>query len=162
MRGIVAFALLLVVAAGSAGATSAAVEPCKDLKVAQARGVLGSSARVAEKTAFGERVCTVRYGGSVGLTVRSESASDFDWVVAGLQEEPAYVKQLKSVAIGDKGYSYDKYANLGGTTRFALRVLFFKVGARMYSVEVSARRLLPAAKHLALARHVAKNARSGR
>jgi hypothetical protein len=31
----------------------------------------------------------------------------------------------------------------------------------MYSVEISARRLLPAAKHLALARHVATNARRG-
>ena len=160
MRGIVAFAVLLVVAAGSAGATSAAVEPCKDLKVAQAKTVLGPSARVAEKVAFGERVCTVRYGGAVGLTVRSESAADFDWVVAGLQEEPAFVKQLKAVALGDKGYSFDKYANLSGTPTFAMRVLFFRVGARMYSVEVGARRLLPAAKHLAIARHVARNARS--
>ena len=118
MRGIVAFALVLVVAAGSAGATSAAAEPCKDLKVAQAKTVLGASARVAEKVAFGERVCTVRYGGAVGMTVRSEAAADFDWVVAGLQEEPAYVKQLKSVALGDKGYSFDKYANLSGTPTF--------------------------------------------
>jgi hypothetical protein len=162
MRGIVAFALLLVVAAGPARATAAPAEPCKDLKVAQAKAVLGASARLAEKVAFGERVCTVRYGGATGLTVRSESASDFDWVVAGLQEEPAYVKQLKPVALGDKGYSYDTYANVGGTPRFAQRVLFFRVGARMFSVDVSARRLLPAAKHLAIARHVARNARSGK
>ena len=159
MRGIVVLALLLGVATGSAGATTAAAEPCKDLKLAQARAVLGASAAAAEKDAFGKRTCTVKYGGSVGLTVRSQSASDFDYFVAGLEEEPAYVKKLKSVALGDKGYSYDRYANVSGPPRFAWRVLFFKVGARMYSVEVSARRLLPAAKHLALARHVAKNGR---
>lgn len=162
MRGIVAFALLLVFAAGPAGATPAAAEPCKDLKVAQARAVLGASARTAEKAAFGERVCTVKYGGAAGLTVRSESAADFDWVVAGLQEEPAYVKQLKSVALGDKGYSFDKYANLSGKPTFVTRVLFFRVGPRMYSVDVSARRLLPAAKHMTLARHVARNARAAK
>ena len=94
--------------------------------------------------------------------MRSESAADFDWVVAGLEEEPAFVKHLKQVALGDKGYSFDKYANLGGTPTFAMRVLFFRVGARMYTVEVSARRLLPAAKHLAIARHVAKNGRAGK
>lgn len=161
MRGTMVFALVLVVAAGSARASGAAAEPCKDIRVAQAKAVLGATVRLAEKTAFGERVCTVRYGGAAGLTVRSESAADFDWVVAGLQEEPAYVKQLKSVALGDKGYSFDKYANVGGTPRFSQRVLFFRVGARMFSVDVSARRLLPAAKHLAVARHVARNARSG-
>ena len=94
--------------------------------------------------------------------MRSQSATDFDWVVTGLQEEPAYVKQLKSVALGDKGYSYDRYANVSGTPSFAWRVLFFRVGARMYSVEVPARRLLPAEKHLAVARHVVRNARGGK
>ncbi len=160
MRRIVLFVVLLGVVTGPANAAAPA-DACKDLKLAQARAALGASATTAEKVSFGKRTCTVKYGGSVGLTVRSEAATDFDWVVAGLQEEPAYVKQLKPVSIGDKGYSYDRYANLSGKPQFAWRVLFFRVGARMVSVEVPARRLLPAAKHLALARNVARNARSG-
>ena len=161
MRGIVVFALLLVLAVGSSAAAAAPAESCRDLKLAQARSALGPTAKLAQKEAFGKRTCTAKVGAAVAATVRSESANDFDWVVAGLQEEPAYVKQLKQVAIGDKGYSYDRWANVGGTPRFATRVLFFRLGPRMYSVEISARRLLPAAKHLALARHVATNARRG-
>ena len=161
MRGIAVVLLLLGVIAGSAGAAAPA-EPCRDLKLAQARAVLGSSAALSEKEVRRERVCSVKYGGSVGVTVRSERATDFDWVVAGLQEEPAYVKQLKTVSLGDKGYSYDRYALVNGKPAFALRVLFFRAGARMYWVEVGARRLLPAAKHLTLARSVVRNARAGR
>jgi hypothetical protein len=156
----IAVVLLLVgLTVGSAGAAPAPAEPCKDLKQAQARTVLGQSAKLAEKQVVRQRVCTVKAGGSVALTVRSDSATDFDWVVAGLKENPAYVKQLKAVSLGDKGYSYDRYALVGGKSTFTLRVLFFKAGARIYSVEVPARRLLTPAKHLTIARSVVSGAR---
>ena len=71
MRGIAAVALLGVLA-GSAGAAAPAAEPCKDLKQAQARAVLGQSAKLAEKQVVRQRVCTVKAGGSVALTVRSD------------------------------------------------------------------------------------------
>ena len=161
MRGIAVVALLLGLIVGSARAATPAVEPCQDLKLAQARAVLGSTASLAQKQVRRERVCSVKYGGSVGVTVRSEPAGDFDWVVAGLKAEPAYVKQLKTVSLGDKGYSYDRYALVNGKPTFTLRVLFFRAGARMYAVEVGARRLLTPAKHLTLARHVVRNARAG-
>ena len=159
MRGIAAVVALLGVLAGSAGAAAPAAEPCKDLKQAQARAVLGQSAKLAEKQVVRQRVCTVKAGGSVALTVRSDSATDFDWVVAGLKENPANVKQLKTISVGDKGYSYDRYDVVNGKPAFSLRVLFFKAGARIYSVEVPARRLLTPAKHLALARSVVSGAR---
>ncbi len=162
MRGIVAFALMLGFAVVSMGATSAAVEPCTDLKLAQARAVLGQSAALSQKQVIRERICSVKYGGSAGATVRSESARDFDWTVAGLKDAPEYVKQLKTVSLGAKGYSYDRYAIVNGKSRFSSRVLFFRAGARMYTVEVPASRLLPPAKHLTLARHVARNARGGK
>jgi len=162
MRGIVAFVLLVGFAVTSAGgATAAAVEPCRDLKLAQARAVLGQSAALAQKQVLRERVCSVKYGGSAGVTVRSESAKDFDWTVAGLKDAPEYVKQLKDVSLGAKGYSYDRYAIVNGKSTFTSRVLFFRARARMYTVEVPARRLLPAAKHLTLARHVVRNAPAG-
>ena len=162
MRGIAAVVALLGVLAGSAGAAGAAApaaEPCKDLKQAQARAVLGQSAKLAEKQVVRQRVCTVKAGGSVALTVRSDSATDFDWVVAGLKENPANVKQLKPISVGDKGYSYDRYDVVNGKPTFMLRVLFFKAGARIYSLEVPARRLLTPAKHLTLARAVVSGAR---
>ena len=160
MRGIVAFVLVLGFAMTSVGpASAAAVEPCKDLKLAQARAVLGQSAALSQKQVIRERVCSVKYGGSPGATVRSESATDFDYTVAGLKDAPEYVKKLKAVSLGAKGYSYDRYAIVNGKSTFTSRVLFFRVGARMYTVEVPASRLLPAAKHLTLARHVASNAR---
>ena len=93
------------------------------------------------------------------MTVRSEPSADFDWVVAGLKEEPVYVKQLKKVSLGNKGYSYDRYAIVNGKPAFTLHVLFFSAGARMYQVEVAARRALPAAKHMTLARDVLSDAR---
>ena len=155
----IAVVLLLVsLTTASAGAAPTPAEPCKDLKQAQARAVLGQSAKLTEKQVVRERVCTVKAGGSVALTVRSDSATDFDWVVAGLKENPAYVKQVKPSSVGDKGYSYDRYALVGGKPTFTLRVLFFKAGARIYSVEVPARDFTPA-KHLTIARSVAGGAR---
>jgi hypothetical protein len=77
--------------------------------------------------------------------------------VRGLKDERVLVKQLKPVALGEKGYSYDRYA--GSAPSFSQRVLVFRAGAWMYFVEVPARRLLTPAKHLALARLVARNAR---
>ena len=103
---------------GAAGAAAPAAEPCKDLKQAQARAVLGQSAKLAEKQVVRQRVCTVKAGGSVALTVRSDSATDFDWVVAGLKENPANVKQLKTISVGDKGYSYDRYDVVNGKPTF--------------------------------------------
>jgi len=91
--------------------------------------------------------------------VRSQPSGDFDWVVHGLEADPYYVKQLRTVALGDKGYSYDRYSVVNGKPAFTLRVLFFKAGARIYSVEVPARRLLTPAKHLAIARFVVSGAR---
>ena len=161
MRGIAIVVLLLGLAVGAARAATPAVEACKDLKVAQARAVLGASATLAEKATPRRRVCSVKYGGSVGVTVRSESSDEFGWMVAGLTEEPVYVKQLKKVSLGDQGYSYDRYAVVNGKPTFILRVLFFKAGPRMFQVEVAARRLLPAAKHTTLARSVLRNARGG-
>ena len=146
---------------GIGGRGNARRASCTDLKVAQARAVLGATATLAEKANPRERVCSVKYGGSVGVTVRSERSTDFDWVVAGLKEEPAYVKQLKKVSLGDQGYSYDRYAVVNGKPTLTLRVLFFRAGARMYQVEVAARRSLPAAKHMTLARNVLRNARGG-
>ena len=128
--------------------------------VAWFRAVLGASAALSQKQVLRERVCSVKYGGSIGVTVRSERATDFDWTVAGLKDETVYVKQLKAVSLGDAGYSYDRYAIVNGKPTFTLRVLFFKAGARMFTVEVAARRVLPAAKHLTLARHVVRNARA--
>jgi len=159
MRGIAVVVALLGVLVGSAGAAAPTPEPCKDLKLAQARAVLGQSAKLAEKQVVRQRVCTVKAGGSVALTVRSDSAIDFDWVVAGLKENPADVKQLKPISVGDKGYSYDRYSVVNGKPAFTLRVLFFKAGARIYAVEVPARRLLTPAKHLTIARSVVSGAR---
>jgi hypothetical protein len=156
-----AFLLLLGFAVGSAGAATPTAESCKDLKVAQARAVLGASATLAEKESPRQRVCSVKYGGSVGVTVRSEPSTDFAWVVAGLKEEPVYVKQLKKVSLGTEGYSYDRYTIVNGKPTLAQRVLFFRSGARMYQVEVVARRPLTPAKHMTLARNVLRNARGG-
>ncbi len=161
MRGMAAFVVVLGFAVGSASAATPTAEPCTDLKVAQARAVLGATATLAEKASPRERVCSVKYGGSVGVTVRSERSTDFDWVVAGLKEEPVYVKKLKKLSLGDQGYSYDRYAVVNGKPTFTLRVLFFKAGARMYQVEVAARRPLTPAKHMTLARNVLRNARGG-
>ena len=161
MRGIAVVVALLGVLASSAGAAAPAAEPCKDLKLAQARAVLGPSAAAAEKQVRRERVCTVKAGGTLAATVRSQPSGDFDWVVRGLQADPYYVKQLKTVSLGEKGYSYDRYAVVNGKPTFLQRVLFFRAGARMYSVEIPARRLLPAAKHMTLARDVLRNGRAG-
>ena len=150
-------ALVLGFVVGSSPATAAPAEPCADVKVAQARSVLGPSAVLSQKQVVRERVCTAKVGGATAATVRSRSALDFDWVVRGLMDERVYVKQLKSVALGEKGYSYDRYA--GSAPSLSLRVLVFRAGASMYFVEVPGRRLLTPAKHLTLARHVLRNAR---
>ncbi len=159
MRGMAAFVVVLGFAVGSAGAATPTPGSCTDLKVAQARAVLGATATLAEKESPRQRICSVKYGGSVGVTVRSEPSADFDWVVAGLKEEPVYVKQLKKVSLGNQGYSYDRYAIVNGKPALTLHVLFFRAGARMFQVEVAARRSLPAAKHMTLARDVLRNAR---
>jgi hypothetical protein len=154
---MVGLAVVLVVVAGAARATAAPAEPCTDLKLAQAQSVLGPSAKLSEKKVVRERVCTVKVGGSVAATVRSEFGGDYDYVVTGLKNEKAYVKQLKPASIGKGGYSYDLYA--GAPPSFSQRVLLFRAKSRMFSVEVPARRLLTAQKHLALARLVVRNAR---
>lgn len=161
MRGMAAMVMVLGLGVGSASAATPAAESCKDLKVAQARAVLGASATLAEKESPRQRVCSVKYGGSVGVTVRSEPSADFTWVVAGLKEEPVYVKQLKKVSLGNEGYSYDRYTIVNGKPALSQRVLFFRSGARMFQVEVAARRPLTPAKHLTLARSVLRNARGG-
>jgi hypothetical protein len=157
MRGIVGLALVLGLLAGVAKATAAApAEPCSDVKLAQARSVLGPTATLSQKKVIRETICTAKVGGSVAATVRSQSAKDFDYFVAGLKDEKVYVKQLKPVSLGSRGYGYDLYA--GSPPSFTQRVLLFQAGARMFSVEVPAKRLLTPAKQLTLARAVLKTA----
>ena len=157
MRGIAGLAVVLVLVGLSAPAAAAPAEPCADLKLAQARAVLGPTAKLSQKQVVRKVVCTVKVGGAIAATVRSQSAMDFDYVVRGLKDEKVYVKQFKAVSLGSPGYSYDLYA--GSPPSFTQRVLLFRSGTQMYSVEVPARRLLTAAKHLTLARHVLRNAR---
>ena len=45
------------------------------------------------------------------------------------QDERVLVKQLKPVALGDKGYSYDRYAGSGPS--LSQRVLVFRAGPSM-------------------------------
>jgi hypothetical protein len=156
MRGIVGLALALGLLAGTTQATAAPAEPCRDVKLAQARAVLGQTATLSQKKVIRETICTAKVGGSVAASIRSQSAKDFEYYVAGLKDEKVYVKQLKQVSLGSRGYGYDLYA--GNPPSFTQRVLLFQAGARMFSVEVPAQRLLPAAKHLALARAVVKTA----
>jgi hypothetical protein len=157
MRGIVGVALVLGLLAGAAKAPAAAPkEPCSDVKLAQARAVLGTTATLAQKKVIRETICTAKVGGSVAATIRSQSAKDFDYVVAGLKDEKVYIKQLKQVSLGSRGFAYDLYA--GSPPSFSQRVLLFQAGSRMFSVEVPAKRLLTPAKHLTLARDVLKTA----
>ena len=157
MRGMVGLAVVLVLVAVSAPASAAPAEPCTYLKLKQARAVLGQSATLSQKQVVRKVLCTAKVGGAVAATVRSQSGLDFDYVVRGLKDEKVYVKQFKAVSLGSGGYSYDLYA--GSPPSFSQRVLLFRAGTQMYTVEVPARRLLTAAKHLTLARHVLSNAR---
>jgi hypothetical protein len=158
MRGIVGLVLVLGLIAGASKATAAApAEPCADLKVAPARAVLGQAVKLSQKQAVRERVCTAKVGSAVAATVRSRSSLDYDWVVRGLKDEHVLVKQLKPVAVGQGGYSYDLYAS--GGQSLAMRAIVFRSGQLMYSVEVPARRPLTSAKQLALARAVLRTAR---
>ena len=157
MRGIVGLALALALVAGAGRATAAAPkEPCKDLKLAQASAVLGPTVKLSEKKVIRERVCTAKVGGAVAATVRSQTATDYDYVVTGLKNEKVLVKGLRTVSLGSGGYGYDLYA--GAPPTLSQRVLLFRAGARMFFVEVPARRPLTAAKHLTLARSVLKTA----
>jgi hypothetical protein len=157
MRGIVGLTLVVGLIAGAATATAAAPkEPCSDIKVAQARAVLGPTASLSQKKVIRETICTAKVGGSVAATIRSQSSKDFDYVVAGLKDEKVYVKGLKQVSLGGKGYAYDLYA--GSPPAFTQRVLLFQAGQRMFSIEVPAKRLVTPAKQLTLARDVLKTA----
>ena len=157
MRGIVGLALLLALIAGTASATAAAPpEKCIDLKLAQAKTVLGPTVTLSQKKVIRETICTAKAGGAVVATIRSQTNKDFEYVVKGLTDEKVYVKGLKKVSLGSKGYGYDLYA--GSPPAFTQRVLLFQAGSRMFSVEVPAKRLLTPAKHLTLARAVLKTA----
>ncbi|NUT55050.1 MAG: hypothetical protein HOQ03_03585 [Thermoleophilia bacterium] len=155
MRGMAGLAVALVLTVGVAQATAAVPkkEPCASLKLAQARAVLGPTVKLTEKKVVRELMCTARVGGAVAATIRSQSANDYDYTVTGLKNEKVLVKQLKAISVGSaRGYSYDLWA--GSPPSFSQRVIMFRSGRQMYSVDVPARRLLTAAKHLQLARGV--------